>query len=144
MTKYLIFVLFSVCTSASAGNCLIQGDRKIGDCENVSVGTAKPLTITRSGSFSGNFGVVIVKAGAVASINGNADDILVEKRARLSFSGNASDIRVYGKAEINGNAEYVTAEMGSEVVIRGIVSGVSGDGKITKVKGAIVDGVYIR
>ena len=138
------FTLSLASCLATAGNCLIQGDTKIGDCGSVNIGPAKPLTVSRSGSFSGNYGAVLVKTGARASINGNTGDILVERNARLSFSGNSGDIRVFGAAEIEGNADRVIAELGSEVVIRGIVASVTGNGKVTKVKGAIVGGEYIR
>ena len=139
-----VFTLSLACGLATAGNCLIQGDIKIGDCVNVNVGPSKPLTVSRSGSFSGNYGAVLVKSGALASISGNTDDILVEQNARLSFSGNSKNIRVFGEAEIEGNAHHVIAELGSKVVIKGIITSVMGEGRVIKVKGSIVGREYIR
>lgn len=143
-TSLVFCCLAFSCCAAVAGNCLVQGDVKIGDCSNVNVGPAKDLTIHRSGSHSGNFGRVVVKQGATASLSGNFDRIVVESGARLDFSGNADNIDVFGWADINGNADAVAARPGAEVVIRGIVSTVSGAGRVIKVKGAIIGGVYIK
>jgi hypothetical protein len=130
--------------TASAGNCLVQGGKKIGDCRNVQVGPAKPLIVSKSGSFNGNYASVTIKRNAIAHINGNTDNILIEEGANLTLSGNADDITVYGRADISGNAGWITVKQGGQVTIRGIVSGVSGDGKITRIKGAIVGGHYIQ
>lgn len=130
--------------SAAAGNCLVQGDKKIGDCADVHVGPAKPLTISKDSYHSGNFGPVVVKRNVNASLSGNVADILVEPGASLRFSGNAAGLAVFGSVEIDGNAGWVTVHKGGQATIRGIVQGVSGAGKIIKARGAIVNGEYIH
>lgn len=129
---------------AFAGNCLVQGNRKIGDCENVHIGPAKPLTIQKSASFNGNYGEVTVKRNVVAHVSGNTGRITVESGAELYFSGNADDVVVFGVADIDGNTGWVTVKKGGRVVIRGIVSGASGQGSIVRAKGAIIGGKYIQ
>lgn len=139
----LVWLLF-LPLYAVAGNCLIQGDKKIGDCENVHVGPARPLVIKSSGHYSGNYGMVTVQGGVVAHLSGNVDDVFVKKSATLFMSGNSGDVRVSGRAEVDGNAGMVYVEQGGEVIIRGIVDGVSGAGKVVRVKGAIVGGAYMQ
>jgi hypothetical protein len=157
----VLFLASGTAITANAGNCLIQGSKKIGDCSNVHVGGGKPLVVRESGSFSGNYSHVRIKKGVVASISGNADDVVVESNATLDLSGNcdsvlvesgatlylsgnSGDVSVRGIAEINGNADWITAHKGSRVTINGIVGGVKGSGTIVKNKGAIVSGVLVK
>lgn len=127
-----------------AGNCLITGGKKIGDCGNVHVGEAHPLNVLKSGSFSGNYTRVTVQPGVNADISGNTDDVLVRAGATLYLSGNSDRVRVEGTAELSGNSGWVYVAKGGTVTIRGIADGVSGPGKITKVQGSIVGGVYTK
>jgi len=131
-------------SNAIAGNCLVQGDKKIGDCGNVHVGPGLPKKVTRSEYLSGNYGAVTIERPAVATINGNTENIVVQRGATLVQSGNSRDIEVAGNAEINGNAGWITVRPGAKVTIRGIVEGVAGNGDIKKMQGAIIGGVYIR
>lgn len=127
-----------------AGNCLVQGDRKIGDCANVHVGPALPLTVKESGSFSGNYARVTIQPGVTASISGNTDDVIVRAGATLYLTGNSDSVRVEGVAELSGNAGWVYVAKGGRAIIRGIADGVSGPGKVVKEPGAIIGGVYIK
>ena len=131
-------------SSGIGGNCLVQGEKKIGDCSNVDVGPALPKQVTRSEHLSGNYGDVTVKPPAVATVDGNTQNVVVQRGATLIHSGNAGDIDVAGNAYINGNAGWVTVRAGGKVTIRGIVEGVSGEGDIQKLKGAIIGDVYIK
>ena len=145
---FRVTVIFSgLCFGLSgshAGNCLITGGRKIGDCENVHVGRGQPLNVMTSGSFSGNYTRVTVQTGVNADISGNTDDVLVRAGATLYFSGNSDRVRVEGTADLSGNSGWVYVAKGGTVTIRGIADGVSGHGKITKVPGAIIGGIYIK
>lgn len=127
-----------------AGNCLVQGGRMIGDCEGVHVGPARPLVIKKSGDFSGNFASVTVLRGATAYLSGNTEGVTVQRGATLYLSGNSSNVRVEGTAELSGNTGWVSVAEDGSVVLRGIADGVSGPGKVVKVPGAIIGGVYIR
>lgn len=140
-------ILSGLCFGLSeshAGNCLITGGKKIGDCANVHVGGGHPLNVMTSGSFSGNYTRVTVQPGASAHISGNTDDVLVRAGATLYFSGNSDRVRVEGTADLSGNSGWVYVAKGGTVTIRGIADGVSGTGKITKVQGSIVGGVYTK
>jgi hypothetical protein len=130
-------------TNAQSGNCLVQDGKKIGDCANVHVGSALPLNVKESGSFSGNYARVIVQPGVNASISGNTDDVIVRPGAILFLTGNSDSVRVEGVAELSGNSGLVHVAKGGVVTIRGIADGVSGPGKVVKVPGAIIGGVYI-
>lgn len=141
----LIFLgLFAVFSISRAANCLITGGKKIGDCENVNIGSAQPLNVKTSGSFSGNYTRVTVQSGVTAEISGNTDEVLVRAGATLYLSGNSGRVRVEGVADLSGNAGWVYAAKNGTVTIRGITDGVSGPGKIIKVPGSIVGGVYIK
>jgi hypothetical protein len=138
-TRFVLATLMLAFTQAAiSGNCVIRGDKRIGDCSNVSVGSSKPLVVARSGTYSGNYSEVVIKSGAIASISGNTGNILVEKGAKLLLTGNSDDIRVFGVADIRGNADHVIAEDGAQVTLRGIVDSVSGSGKVRAIRGAIV------
>lgn len=130
--------------TALAGNCLVQGDQKIGDCANVRVGPARPLVIKKGGSFSGNYSSVTVLPGASASVTGNMDDVTVKRGASLNLSGNSSSVVVEGRAELTGNAGWVSVAEGGTAVISGIADGVSGPGKVVRVPGSIIGGVYTK
>lgn len=142
----LLCTFFITVSNVQAGNCLVQGSKMIGDCEGVTVniGPGKPLNVKSSGYFSGNYGRVIIYPGADASISGNTDEIIVRRGARLSLSGNSDDIRVEGEAHLMGNVDWVFVAKGGTVTISGIVDGVSGPGKVIRVPGAIINGVYIK
>ncbi len=127
-----------------AGNCLITGGKKIGDCENVNVGPGQPLNVKTNGTFSGNYTRVTVQSGVTAYISGNADEVLVRAGGTLYLSGNSGRVRVEGIAELSGNSGWVYSAKGSIVTIQGIVDGVSGPGKVVKVPGAIIGGIYIK
>lgn len=58
-------LLLALAGHAFAGNCLVQGGRKIGDCENVHVGPARPLVVKQSGDYSGNFAQVTVRCSLI-------------------------------------------------------------------------------
>ena len=137
-------LIASLPLAAGAGNCLVRGNVKIGDCEGVTIGARKNLTISRSGTHSGNFGQVLIRTGATVDLSGNVDRVVVERGAHLSFSGNADKIEVHGSADINGNVESVVVSAGADATIRGITSYVKGAGRITKARGAIIGGVYVR
>lgn len=144
VTFILIVALGVLCgSSVEAGNCLIQGGKKIGDCENVHVGPALPLNVKESGSFSGNFARVTVHPGVKASISGNTDDVVVRPGANPVPDGKQWQRRVKGAAELSGNSGWVYVAKGGMVTIRGIADGVSGPGKVVKLPGAIIGGVYI-
>lgn len=147
MTTFRCLVICAVYLAAfntQAGNCLVQGGKKIGDCANVHVGPALPLNVKESGSFSGNYARVTVQPGVNASISGNTDDVVVRPGATLYLSGNSDSVRVEGVAELSGNSGWVYVAKGGMVTIRGIADGVSGPGKVVKVPGAIIGGVYIK
>lgn len=135
------FVLFS---ESKAGNCLITGGKKIGDCENVQVVRAEPLNIRTNGSFFGNYTRVIVYSGVNASISGNTEEVVVRTGATLNLSGNSGRVRVEGVADLSGNSGWVYVAKGGTVTIRGIAEGVNGPGKIVKVPGSIIAGVYVN
>lgn len=130
-------------TEAFAGNCLVQGNKKIGDCENVHVGPGRPLDVKENGSFSGNYARTIIRPGVTAYITGNTDSILVMPRATLYLSGNSDDIRVEGTAHLSGNMDQVYVAKGGSAIINGIAAGVSGPGHVVKAKGSIIGGVYM-
>lgn len=131
-------------TSVSAGNCLVQNGQKIGDCNNVSVGTRGPLNVTRSGSYTGNFDRVSVQPGVRATISGNTGDVLVRSGATLNLTGNSGAVRVEGVAELTGNTGPVFVAGGGTVTVRGIADSVSGPGRVVLVPGAIVGGVQVK
>lgn len=137
-------LLWCVATSALGANCLVQNGKKIGDCDNVHVGAASPLKVKKSGSYSGNYSTVTVEAGVNAFISGNTDDVVVRPGATLHLTGNSDSVRVEGIAELSGNTGPVYVAKGGSVTIRGIVGSVSGPGRVVKVPGAIVGGVYIK
>jgi hypothetical protein len=141
MTLLGLGVAFS---GSYAGNCLITGGKKIGDCENVHVGNAQPLNVRTSGSFSGNYTRVTVHSGVNADISGNTDNVLVRAGATLYLSGNSDSVRVEGTADLSGNSGWVYVPKGGRVTIRGIADGVSGSGIITKAPGSIIGGVYTK
>jgi len=144
MKELLITLLLVTTTLCNAGNCLVNGNKKIGDCDNVHVGPSQPLSIKTSGTFSGNFSRVTVWPTVEASISGNTGDILVKPKAVLFFSGNSGNVRVEGAAELTGNSGWVYVAKGGSVTIVGIINGVSGPGNITKIQGSIVAGVYTK
>lgn len=140
----LIVLAFLGMLNVEAGNCLVQGGKKVGDCSNVHVGPVLPLNVRESGSFSGNYARVTVQPGVNASISGNTDDVLVRPGATLYLSGNSDSVRVEGIAELSGNSGWVYVAKDGRVTIRGIADRVTGPGKVVKVPGAIIGGVYIR
>lgn len=144
MAARLVLALASCAFAANAlaGNCLVQGGKKIGDCANVHVGPALPLNVKESGSFSGNYARVTVHPGVNASISGNTDDVVVRPGATLHLTGNSDSVRVEGVAELSGNSGWVHVAKGGMVTIRGIADGVSGPGKVVKVQGSIIGGIY--
>ena len=144
--RKIIFALLmaAVLPFSNAGNCLITEGKKIGDCENVNVGSGKPLNIKTSGAFTGNYTHVIVQSGVTADISGNTDEVLVRAGATLYLTGNSGRVRVEGIAELSGNSGWVHSAKGGKVTIRGIADGVSGPGEIIKVPGAIIGSVYIK
>lgn len=137
-------VFLALAAHAFAGNCLVQGGRKIGDCANVHVGPAQPLNVNESGSFSGSYARVTVQPGVNASISGNTDDVIVRPGATLYLTGNSDSVRVEGVAELSGNSGRVYVAKGGKVIIRGIADSVSGPGKVVQMPGAIIGGVYIK
>lgn len=145
MREIIIALLLTAASFTSkSGNCLITGGKKIGDCENVNVGSGKPLNVKTSGVFSGNYTQVTVQTGVTADISGNTDDILVRAGATLYLTGNSGRVRVEGVAELSGNSGWVHSAKGGKVTIRGIADGVSGPGEIIKVPGAIIGRVYFK
>ncbi|WP_139019435.1 hypothetical protein [Acidovorax sp. NO-1] len=128
--------------NALAGNCVVLDGKKIGDCANVHVGPPPPLDVKKGGSFSGNFGRVTIRPGVNASISGNTDDVIVRAGATLYLTGNSGSVRVEGVAELSGNSGWVHVAKGGMVTIRGIADGVSGPGKVVKVQGSIIGGIY--
>ena len=70
--------------------------------------------------------------------------MLVRPGATLHFTGNTESVRVEGVAELSGNSGWVHVTKGGVVTIRGIADGVSGPGKVVKVPGAIIGGVYTK
>lgn len=146
MRRLLVAVaLCSAATQALSGNCLVQGGKKIGECDNVNVrvGPAEPLDVKKSGSFPGSYGRVVVHPGATAWISGSTDDVLVLPRATAHISGSSDNVRVEGVAFISGAVDRVYVENGGSATISGIADGVSGPGRVVKAPGAIIEGVYI-
>lgn len=141
---FMTAALWGSVTMASAGNCLVQNGQKIGDCDNVNVGTGGPLNVTRSGSYSGNFDRVSVQPGVRATISGNTGDILVRSGATLNLNGNSGAVRVEGVADLTGNTGPVFVAGGGAVTVRGIADSVSGPGRVVLVPGAIVGGVQVK
>lgn len=138
-----VFVSSLLNISTLAGNCLIQGNQQIGDCSNVTVGPAKDLVISKDDVISGNYRHVTIQNGVSAILSGDVKSVTVAYGGRLDFSGNARNFDVWGSADIDGNAGWITVRQGGVVVIRGIVEGVSGKGKITKASGAIIGGKLV-
>ncbi len=141
---FFVIIFINAIPFAWGGNCLVQGGTKIGDCDNVHVNDPQRLDVRRDGFYSGNFSWVRVRRGVSANISGNADVVTVDEGAYLILSGNTGSVSVRGQVEIDGNCGWISAKRGSKVTIRGIVEGVSGEGKIVKEKGSIVGGVYIK
>ncbi len=145
MLKFLFITAISVTAiNAYAGNCLVQNGQKIGDCGNVNVNEAKPLVVTSSGFYSGNFTEVLIKKGVRATVTGNMNSVVVEAGAHVALTGNSGGVKVFGEAVISGNADWIVVNSTAKVTISGIVSDVSGDGMVIKIKGAIIGGVYIK
>lgn len=147
ITSYRHIAALVLCLSAgsvAAGNCLVQNGQKIGDCDNVNVGTGQSLNVTRSGSYTGNFDVVTVQPGVRASVSGNTGDVLVRPGATLNLTGNSGMVRVEGAADLTGNTGPVFVASGGSVTVRGISESVSGPGRANLVRGAIVGGVQIK
>ncbi len=140
----VVFGIWFSLSRSHAGNCLITGGKKIGDCENVYVGRAQPIDIKTSGTFSGNYTRVTVQPTVNADVSGNAEEVLVRKGATLFFSGNSDRVRVEGTADLSGNSGWVYVAKGGTVTIRGIVDNVTGPGKIIKIPGSIIDSVYTK
>ncbi len=140
--KYLGYFLSLLIGFANAGNCVVQGDQKIGDCSNVNISNGKSITVRDVGSYSAIYSLVVIKQGGKADISGIADSIKVESGGELFLSGIAGDIEVFGTAEISGTARWITAHPKSRVTISGIAKGVSGSGSINKLSGSIVGGIY--
>jgi hypothetical protein len=142
INNLLVFFLFFTISLANAGNCVIQGNQKIGDCSNVNINTKKPIVITDSGSYSEIYSKVVIKKGGNADLSGIADSIKVESGGELFLSGISGDIEVFGNADISGTAGWITAHPKSRITISGIAKGASGSGTIIKLSGSIVGGVY--
>jgi hypothetical protein len=141
---FFVFLFVDAISFAWGGNCLVQGEKKVGNCDNVHVNESQRLDVKRDGFYSGNFSSVRVRRGVSANISGNADVVTVDEGAHLILSGNTGSVSVRGQVEIDGNCGWITAKRGSQVTIRGIVEGVSGEGRVVKEKGSIVGGVYIK
>ena len=139
---FLACMLFLGPNYANAGNCLIQGNQKIGDCSNVNTSSPKSLIVKSSGSYSDIYSTVVIKSGGRAYLSGIADSIRVESGGELLLSGISGNIDVFGSAEISGTARWITAHPKSSVIISGIAEGISGSGSIKKLSGSIVGGVY--
>jgi hypothetical protein len=148
MTRFaLVFIALLACAvldDSFAANCLVQGSRKTGDCQNVHVGPALPFVVKQSGHYSGNYADVTVLSGADASVSGNTDDVTVRRGARLRLSGNSGKVLVEGAAELTGISGWVSVTKGGRVVISGIAEGVSGSGSVVSKPGAIIGCVYVR
>ena len=127
---------------ATAGNCVIQGNQKIGDCSNVNISSPKPLIVKSSGSYSDIYSTVVVKQGGKAYLSGRADSIRVESGGELFLSGISGNIDVFGVADVSGKSGWITTHPKSSVTISGIAEGISGHGSINKLSGSIVGGVY--
>ncbi len=139
---FLGWILIQGPNLAIAGNCVIQGNQKIGDCSNVNTSSPKPLLIKSSGSYSGIYSTVVIKQGGIAYLSGIADSIRVESGGVLFLSGISRNVDVFGAAEISGKSGWVTAHPQSIVTISGIADGISGSGSIKILGGSIVGGVY--
>ena len=140
--KYFVYFTLLILGVANAGNCVIQGNQKIGDCSNVNISTRKALIVKDFGNYSEIYGAVVVKQGGKANISGIAESIKVESGGELFLSGISGDIEVFGTAEISGTAGWITAHPKSRVTISGIAKGVSGSGAINKLSGSVVGGAY--
>lgn len=134
-------LLMLVMGYANAGNCVIQGNQKIGDCSNVNISSPKPLIVSSTGSYSDTYSSVLIKRGGKAFLSGIANSITVEAGGELFLSGVSGNIDVFGAAEISGTAGWITAHPKSTVTVSGIARGISGSGTINRLKGSIIDGV---
>ena len=140
-----IFMGFILSISPSfviAGNCVIQGNQKIGDCSNVNTASPKSIVVNSIDSYPNIYSIVTIKQGGKAYLSGIADSIKVEVGGELILSGISGNIDVFGVAEISGTSGWITAHPKSIVTISGIAKGISGSGSINKLSGSIVGGVY--
>jgi hypothetical protein len=96
------------------------------------------------GSYSDIYDTVKIKSGGKAYLSGIAGAITVEYGGELILTGIAGNIDVYGYAEIAGTSGFINAHQNSRVTISGISDGVSGSGKVQRMKGSIIGGVYAK
>ncbi len=139
-----VYICLSAVNFVYAGNCVVQGDKKIGDCSNVNISSSKSLVVKSTGNYSDVYSIVVVKQGGKAYLSGIADSIKVESGGELFLSGISGNIDVFGTAEVSGTAGWITTHPKSRVTISGIADGTSGSGSINKLKGSVVGGVYIK
>ncbi len=145
LRELLLIFTITFSTLVGANNCLVQGDKLIGDCSNVSINKkiGKKI-ITGHESLNGAYGLVIIKKNATANIYGTCNEIFVHKKARLNLFGTASHVIVEGYAEVTGVVENLEVKSGGTVLINGVVDNVDGVGKIIKQQGSIINGQYIK
>jgi hypothetical protein len=143
--KWIMAILIAIFSSFTiAGNCVIQGNQKIGDCSNVNTSPPKSLLVKSVGSYPDIYTTVKIKSGGKAYLSGIASTITVEYGGELILTGIAGNIDVYGYAEIAGTSGFIKAHQNSRVTISGISDGVSGSGKVQRMKGSIIGGVYAK
>jgi hypothetical protein len=145
MRRIYAFLIILPSTFAIAGNCVIQGNQKIGDCSNVNISNnPKAISVKSAGSYPNIYSAVTIKSGGKAYLSGIADSVTVEQGGELILTGTAGNIDVYGHAEIAGTSGFINARQNSRVTISGISEGVSGPGKIQRLRGSIIGGVYTK
>lgn len=142
LARTLVLLAGLACVSvASAGSCVVQNGRPFGSCETAQAGPAQPVAVFGSGSYSGNFGRVVIRRGAVVSLSGNSDRIIVEPGATLYFSGNTGGLQVWGLADLTGNVGRVVVHGGGTAVVRGVAQEVVGPGRVIAEQGSVIGGV---
>lgn len=129
-------------TNFASAACNVIGDKMYGDCSNVTIG--KPKGLIRVTSFRSEDGIIdgaIVLPGGHLEINGICQgDVFVQKGGKLSVTGQVGGtIHNKGSADVEGQADHIINS--GPLAIGGVVSSVSGKGKITYRKGAVVSGI---
>ena len=137
----LLFLLVPICGNAA---CNIIDGKAYGDCADVSInyGSKGIINVTVYKSESGIITGANVHAGGTLYFSGiSSGDIVVDKSAKLTVTGivNGTIRNNGGYVEIEGEVDSVVANAGS-TTISGIVSYVTGNGKVIYKSGAVIGG----
>lgn len=138
----LTLILATVTTTNCFSACNVIGDKMYGDCSNVTVNTRPngPIKVKKFRDEAGIISGATIFAGGHLELSGISEGtITVNKGGRLVITGQADNIINYGSVDIEGQVGHLH-NLGL-ASIGGTVDSLSGKGKVTYRKGAVVGGV---